>query len=308
MNIDPAYLEFLADPRNTVRPPPPHIPLEKVRNAADRAMHQGKIVDLPRVEDHLVDTGTHAVRFRLYHPAKDQVRQVIFFFHGGGFVWGSIDTHDGICRRLAALTDAAVISVDYRLSPETPFPGARDDCLAVIRHALDASDGLGINKAGFALCGDSAGGQIAVSTCAALVAADKLPLHLALIYPTVDPACNSPSQTEFADGPLLTRAAMRWFWDCYLRGVPSSEVVIDDEVFRRFPPTCIVTAENDPLRDEGEMLAARLRGLNIPVEVHRAPGLLHGFLSLAIFPTAAVEAFDILGKAIDSKLAARISG
>ncbi len=263
-------------------------------------MHQGEVVELPRVEDHHVDTGGHTVKFRLYHPAGDETRPVIFFFHGGGFVWGSIDTHDGLCRRLAAKTEAAVISIDYRLSPETPFPGARDDGLAVIRHTLGFSKALGIDPQSFALCGDSAGGQVAIATCAALVSEDRAPLQLTLIYPAIEPACDSPSQTEFAAGPLLTRDAMLWFWNCYLGGKSSSVVALDDKLTKRFPPTFIVTAENDPLRDEGERLGARLRDLGVPVTVHRGPGLLHGFLSLAIIPNSAVEAFMFVVKALKS--------
>ncbi|MBL3703350.1 alpha/beta hydrolase fold domain-containing protein [Sulfitobacter sp. BDSS02] len=302
MPIHPAYLDFLADPRNTVQPPPPHIPMEKVRKAADRAMDQGEFVELPRVEDGEVAQDTHAVRYRLYHPVRDEITPVIFFFHGGGFVWGSVDTHDGICRRLAARTDAAVISIDYRLSPEAPFPAAREDGLTVIRHALAAADELGIDPTRFALCGDSAGGQIALSVCSALVSAGKAPTQMTLIYPTVDPACDSPSQTAFADGPLITRTAMLWFWDCYLGGKSSSVVTIGDEIVRRFPPVFIVTAENDPLRDEGERLGERLRNLEVAVTTHRAPGLIHGFLSLATCPDAANGAFDLVVQSLSSTL------
>ena len=302
MPIDPAYREFLADPRNTVLPPPAGIPLYKVRRVADKAMSQGAFVPLPRVEDGMVDCGTHAVHYRLYHPAGRETRPVIFFFHGGGFVWGSVETHDGICRRLARRTDAAVISIDYRLSPETRFPGARDDGLAVIDRVLSQADALAIDPACFALCGDSAGGQIAISVCAWLVGSGPKPRHLSLFYPTVDPACDSASQTDFAEGPLLTRSAMIWFWECYLGGTSPSAVQVSDDLLSRFPQTHIVTAENDPLRDEGEAFAEHLRSLQVPVATHRAPGLIHGFLSLGIAPEAVSHAFSMASDAIRTAL------
>jgi acetyl esterase len=223
VTLDPSLVALVSDPRNTVRPPPAHVPLDKVRWAADAAMAQGAWVDMAAVTDGTVTHGAHAIPVRHYRPTSDAVLPAIVFCHGGGFVWGSIATHDGLCRRLAALTGAAVISVGYRLSPETVCPGAAEDALAVLTDLIARAADHGIASDRVALCGDSAGGAICIAV-AAMAARAGLPLrHLALFYPAIDPACDSASQRAQADGPVLTQAAMRWFWSCYLgTGTPAT--------------------------------------------------------------------------------------
>lgn len=282
MPIDPCFQELLSDPRNTVRPPPPHVPMDKVRRAADAAMAQGVAPRLARVKDGTARIAGQEILFRHYRPVASPSLPAILFCHGGGFVWGSIDTHDGICRRLAALTGAAVVSVGYRLAPEDRFPAPVEDAYAILRHIATQSAGLGLDSGAIALCGDSAGAAICVSV-AKLAARDGIHLcHLALIYPALDPDCNTASQRDLADGPLLTQAAMRWFWSCYLSGtdaqldlLPLGAAYLDG-----LPPTTIATAEYDPLRDEGAGFAERLTALGVEVETTCFAGMIHGFLSL----------------------------
>ncbi len=225
------------------------------------------------------------IPFRQFRPTDAPTLPAILFCHGGGFVWGSIDTHDGICRRLAAQTGAAVISVGYRLAPETRFPGPVDDAYGVLHDLIAQADEHSIDAGNLTLCGDSAGGGICVSV-AKMAARDGIPLrHLALIYPALDPACDTASQHALADGPLLTQDTMRWFWSCYLGPQPDHTddlLPLQDVDLDALPSTTIATAEFDPLRDEGEGFASTLKARKIDVTYTCYPGMIHGFMSLAV--------------------------
>lgn len=284
MPIDPCFAELLADPRNTVRPPPAHVSMDRVRRAADGAMAQGDAPPMATVRDSAVALPGREVPCRVYRPVQVPVLPAVLFCHGGGFVWGSLETHDGICRRLAARTGAAVISVGYRLAPETRFPGPVEDAFGVLQDMISRADHYGIDAGNIALCGDSAGGAICVSIAKRAARDDIALRHLALIYPALDPECDTASQRELADGPLLTREAMRWFWSCYLGSRPdySDDLLpLQDAGLGTLPATTVATAEFDPLRDEGEILADRLTACGIDVSHRCYPGMIHGFMSLA---------------------------
>ena len=298
MPLDPCFAELLADPRNGVRPPPAHVALEKVRRVADGAMDQGDSPDLPEVRDAMVSLDGRDIPIRHYRPIVAETLPVILFCHGGGFVWGSIDTHDGLCRRLAVATGAAVISIGYRLSPETRFPGPVEDAFGVLRDVVTRAQGYGIDTAKVALCGDSAGGAICVSVVA-LAALERLAIHhLCLFYPALDPSCGSDSQQAFADGYMLTRDAMKWFWSCYLGSDTPAEAgfLPLNADLSGFPPTTIATAEFDPLRDEAEDFHARLVAAGGDAKLTCFEGLIHGFLSLPALPIKGQEAFDFVTK------------
>ena len=277
MTLHPAIVPIAADPRMTVRVPPPHVPIRAVRAAADAAMHIGARPAMAAVEDLRVPADP-PVPVRLYRPRRGAGAPALVYCHGGGFVWGSIETHDGICRRLAARSGAVVISVGYRLSPEHPFPAAEEDAAAVLRHARLEADGLGIDASRISVAGDSAGGYLAVHATARAVAEGAPPARLSLAYPALDPDCRSASHAAYADGPVLTAAAMRWFWGCHMRegGAPSLPPLAG------FPPTTIIVAEHDPLRDEGDALARALAVAGVRATSCTAPGLVHGFLSLPL--------------------------
>ena len=295
MPIDPSFAELLSDPRNTVRPPPAHVPMDKVRRAADSAMTQGDAPALHSVTDGLVSLEGRDIPIRHYRPTSTDRLPAILFCHGGGFVWGSIDTHDGICRRLAARTGAAVISVGYRLAPETRFPGPVEDVFGVLQDLSRNAAAHAIDPRAIALCGDSAGGAICVSVAACAARAGMELRHLGLFYPALDPACNSASQEAFAEGPLLTRAAMEWFWSCYLgNDRPVTDIPLPNDVqdLTILPVVTIVTAEYDPLRDEAAGFFNRLKDAGVPARLSCVSGMIHGFLSLATTSPQREAAFE----------------
>ncbi|SDG98692.1 AMP-binding protein [Klenkia brasiliensis] len=198
---------------------------------------------------------------------------VLVYLHGGGFVLGDLEVVDRPCRALAAASGATVVSVAYRLAPESPFPGPVHDCLAAVRWARDLGDRL-------VLLGDSAGGALAAAV-STLLRDDggTLPAAQLLVYPTLAPPTDTPSMLARADGPFMTRRELDWFWDLYLAGAepgPLSAPLLADDL-AGLPPTTVVVAELDPLRDEGRAYAARLREAGVPVELVEYPGAVHGF-------------------------------
>lgn len=282
--LHPAFAALAADPRNTVRPPPAHVPLSKVRAAADAAMIDPAPPMVARIDDARVLSDGQPVPVRLYRPVDGGCLPVILFAHGGGFVWGSIATHDGICRRLALASGAAVLSVGYRLAPEAPFPAAMRDVLAVHDALPRLAVGWQVDPDRLSFCGDSAGGHVVLTAAMALRAVPGRPQALALIYPAVDPSCASDSHRRFRDGPILSSGGMQWFWDACL-GSQRSEAPAEAIPLRAdltgLARTLIVTAETDVLADEGLALAACLSGHGVPTRFWQVRGSVHGFLSLA---------------------------
>lgn len=284
MPVDPCFAALISDPRNTVRPPPAQVPIEKVRQAADRAMAQMAAPDLASVVNRIVSEPDRDIPIRLYRPVVEGCLPIVLFCHGGGWVWGSIDTHDGICRNLAARTGATVVSVDYRLSPETTFPGAAEDVLAVLTHLRQQAATMQIDPDHIALCGDSAGGHIIVTATLRAMRAGVPIRHLGLFYPALNPACDSDSFQEFAEGPVLTKDAMTWFWSCYLGKAGADAPGFINPMhadLSGFPATTIMAAEYDVLRDEARAFAERASHVQPDVVLRTCPGMIHGFLSLA---------------------------
>ncbi len=278
MPVDPCFAELLGDPRNHVRPPPPEVPLSKVRAAADgrltlapnRAVHAVRAID--------VELPDRTVPCRLYHPTDTPDLPLILFFHGGGWVWGNLDSHESVCRSLALEAECALLAVDYRLAPEHPYPAALNDAVDVLEWVRANGSTLGLDPARIALCGDSSGANIALET--ALRTSGPL-THLGLFYPPTDPACGSASQHLYANDHLLTREAMQWFWQMYGR-----QAITDVSAL---PSTSIGLAECDILHDEGVALADRMAANDIAVTCRTYPGMIHAFISLPhVTPTALV--------------------
>lgn len=283
MEINPSYLPFATDRRFLARRPPQGVTIEKLRKAADAAMLDPEPVAVSTVEDRQVPIGGRAIELRFFRTDTTGPSPFILFVHGGGFVWGSVETHDGLCRRLCRETRATIVSVGYRLAPETRFPGPVEDVLAALTYLCGNTSALALDRNRFALCGDSAGANLALSATALAMAARLTPKHLCLLYPAVDPSCSSSSHKSYEDGPILTRDAMRWFWECYLGPEPVQSSAIHAPLVANmsgFPPTTIVTAEHDPLRDEGAILAQHMRGHGVEVDLHQIEGAVHGFLTL----------------------------
>jgi len=230
---------------------------------------------------------------------------IVVLFHGGGFIAGSPDSHDGGTRELCAQAGAIVISVDYRLAPEHKFPAAAEDCHAAVLWAAAHAGELGGDATRLAITGDSAGGNLAAAV--ALMNRDRggPPLALqALVYPVTDPACATPSATANGEGYMLTTASMRWMWSLYVNGPddyanPYAAPVAASSL-AGLPPALIITAEFDPLRDEGEAYGQALAAAGVPVTISRYNGMIHGFASCHDITPRANEAVGEIARALHS--------
>jgi acetyl esterase len=234
-------------------------------------------------ERHIAGPGG-PLRVRVYRPHGNGPFPLVVFFHGSGFVLCSLDTHDAMCRNLCAGAGCVVVSIDYRLAPEHKFPAAVDDCLVATRWAVQHAAELMADRDQVVVAGDSAGGNLAAVT--ALRLRDEGGPTLCgqlLIYPVTD--YHTPGTRSYwdnAEGYGLTRDTMIWFWDHYLADSADAANPYASPLraaeFARLPPALVVTAEFDPLRDEGEDYAARLRAAGVPVRLSRWDGMNHGFL------------------------------
>jgi acetyl esterase len=266
------------------------------------ALLDGEPVEVARVENITIGDTIPA---RLYAASTGETLPIIVWYHGGGFVIGDLETADRTCRTLAAGAGALVVSVDYRLAPEDPFPAGPDDCFTALRWIVDHAGELGGDASRIAVAGDSAGGNMAAVT--ALRARDEgVPLrYQLLVYPVTDCTMSSSSYEENAEGYLLTRDSMDWFIGHYLSGGADakdprvSPLYADD--LRGVAPATVITAEFDPLRDEGEAYAERLRDADVDVELDRFDGQIHGFFALNSITPGAGEAVQL---AIDKLKAA----
>jgi acetyl esterase len=258
-------------------------PEEARAGMRQRTAGLGPVEPVARVEDHAVPAEGGRIALRAYTPAGTGPFPVLVFFHGGGWVIGDLDTHDGICRALANHAGCLVASVDYRLAPEHRYPTAAEDAYAATRWVAANAARLGGDARRLAVGGDSAGGNLATVT--ALMARDRggpaLALQL-LIYPVTHHAFDTASYRDCADGYLLTREAMRWFWSHYLARPEDGRQPYASPLLAPslagLPPALVLTAEYDPLRDEGEAYAARLREAGVSVTLTRYSGMVHGFI------------------------------
>lgn len=279
-------------------------PMEESTPADGRRSMRAMSVDLVKPEDVVPVGSVEALRVpggagerdaRLYRPEGQGPWDTLVYFHGGGFVVGDLDTHDQTCRRLCRDVDVAVLSVDYRLAPEDPFPAGLDDAQAATEWAAAHLGDLGGGER-LAIGGDSAGANL--SAVVAQHLGDVLAAQL-LIYPATDGLGDYPSKAENAEGYFLTVAMMDWFSGHYL----SADTDLEAELARIAPlhgdvsevaPALVVTAEFDPLRDEGEAYAEALRAAGVRVEQVRYDSLIHGFCDMASLSTAAADAVSDL--------------
>jgi acetyl esterase len=237
------------------------------------------------VRNFTIATPAGHLRVRHYVPDGSRTRPLVVFLHGGGFALGDLDTHDLPCRLLCRSAGAHILSVDYRLAPEHPFPAAIEDSRAALRWASEHAEELGADPTRLAIAGDSAGG--ALSAVIARECADgngpALRAQL-LIYPCTDMLEEHPSRQRFGDGLLLTATDIAWFNSMYLRDVERGDPRVSPlraATLSSSPPAIVVTAGFDPLRDEGEAYATALRQAGNQVVSWREAGLLHGFIHVA---------------------------
>ncbi len=250
---------------------------------AARAIPGLRIPEVASVVNRDIEGPGGALPLRIYTPSGAGPFPLMVFFHGSGFVVCSLDTHDAMCRNLCSGTGSVVVSVDYRLAPENKFPAAPDDCLAATRWAVDNAGALNADTSRVIVAGDSAGGNLAAVT--ALRARDeggpKIAAQL-LIYPVTDyHTPGTPSYEENADGYGLGRAGMEWFWNHYLND-PSDAAHPHASPLRAnnlagLPPAYVVTAQYDPLRDEGELYGRALIAAGVRTRIKRWDGVNHGF-------------------------------
>ena len=247
------------------------------------------------------------LQVRVYTPEGEPPFPIVVWFHGGGWVVGTLDTYDPLCRALAAAVPAVVVSVDYRLAPEHPYPAAVEDAYAATAWASRNAAALGGAQRRLAVAGDSAGGNLAAAV--ALGARDRGGPAIAfqlLVYPVLDAAGDTGSWAEFAEGHYLTAAGMRWYWDHYLAGADGGAP--DASPLRAafvggLPPALVIGADHDILRDEGEAYADRLRDAGVDATATRYPGVVHGFFRWRAVTAAADTALQEAAAALRSALA-----
>jgi acetyl esterase len=260
---------------------------------------------LPVVVDRQVPGPAGPIPVRCYATSLEPDLGVVVFLHGGGWVVSSIDGHDSLARRLAARSGALVVSVEYRLAPDHPYPAPHDDCWAVVRWLADHARDWGGDPDRLAVAGDSAGGNLAAGV--ALRARDEglgLAFQL-LVYPCLDPAQDRPSHRDNAAGYYLSATDMAWFWDQYLPPAHRQDpyaVPLRAADLAGVAPALIQTAEYDPLRDEGEAYAARLADADVAVTCTRYDGVIHGFVSRWDQISGALPAHREAGAALRSAL------
>ncbi len=271
-------------------------PYETVSPAEARELYlKGRVVSNPEppelksVQPLAIPAPQGSIRARLYTPLRlreaNGLAPCLVFFHGGGWVIGNLDSHDVVCRKLADEGQLIVISVDYRLAPEHKFPAAVDDAISATKWIADNAKQLGIDASRLSVGGDSAGGNLAAVV--AIAARDGNGPAIAgqvLIYPAIDFALTHPSHSEPETSILLTHSVIRWFRDNYLNGTAD----VDDwrasparaKTFTGLPPAYVLTAGADPLRDEGDEYAKRLKEAGVPVTYRTFPGQFHGFFTM----------------------------
>ncbi len=278
-------------------------PDEARESMRSRTAALGPVEDVASVSDHRVPVAAGEVTVRVYSPGGSAPHPALVFFHGGGWVIGDLATHDGVCRSLTNAARCVVASVDYRLAPEHRYPVAAEDSYAGFRWVLGHAASLGVDPRRVAVGGDSAGGNLA--TVVSLMARDRgtpLPIFQALVYPVTDSDLDTSSYRENATGYVLTREGMRWFFGHYLaradQGREPYVAPLRAPSLAGLPPALVQTAECDPLRDEGEAYAARLRDAGVPVTLTRYAGMFHGFLRMTNILDKAKAARDELAGAL----------
>lgn len=297
MPLDPtaqAVLDILSAPGV---PPLNELPVPDARAAYDQlAAFAGEPVEVARTHDAMAD----GVPVRLYWPDGDGPHPVLIWIHGGGWTLGSAAGYDTVARDLCVRAGCLVVSVDYRLAPEHPFPTPVDDVLTAAKWVATTIDSLGGDPSRMAVAGDSAGGTLSA------VLVHELPgtfRQQVLLYPATDLTGSHPSMVENGEGYLLTKVAMEWFVAHYVgdgdrRNPRVSPLYADAATLAQAPSALVITAEYDPLRDEGEAYAARLRDAGVPVEHRRYDGMMHGFAVMRGMVPAATQALDQVAAAL----------
>jgi acetyl esterase len=283
MAIDPQLAPFIARLEQAWPEPVLSLPIDAWRDRVERlsAAARTPYPDGLEVETRVID-GPRPVRVRIYRPRAPKPLPALIYMHGGGWVIGSIDSHDSITAAIAADTPCVVISVDYARAPEHPFPGPMEDCRAVVAWTFANAGAMGVDPTAIFVGGDSAGGNLAA---AMTLAFRDGPLRLRgqlLLYPCVDTDFERASYRSEAEAPYLKAVEMVWFWNQYCPDAGQRQsplaVPMRCDNLSNLPPAFIVVAEHDPLRDDGHAYAERLKSAGVPVTFRPGLGLIHGFV------------------------------
>ncbi len=298
MPLDPQTKVYLDQMAALNMPPLSALPLQVVRQGVAAQVASAPASEpVAKVENRTIPGPAGEIPVRIYTPEGSGPFPVLVFFHGGGWVICNLDTHDGSCRSLANGAGCIVVSVDYRLAPEHKFPAAPEDCYAATLWVAEHAAELNGDASRLAIGGDSAGGNL--TAVVAQMARDQggPPLVFQLmIYPATDFTSQAPSKTENAEGYFLTLDDMGWFENHYLNSEadrlnPLASPLLAADL-SNLPPALILTAEYDPLRDEGEQYGQRLQAADVPVIVRRYHGLIHGFFGMALIVDEAKRAVE----------------
>ncbi len=305
MRLDPDAAAIL-DKIREAGVPPWHtlLPAEGREVYRRRAkLFEGAPLPAGTVWDTTIPSDVSPVRIRIYRPVGGPPRPIFVYVHGGGWTLGDLDTFDAICRRISVAADCLLVSVDYRLAPENPYPAALDDTVTTIRWVAEHGAELGGDPTRLAVGGDSAGGNLTAG--AVLRLRDEGGPRVAvqvLIYPATQASFEMLSYYENAVGYFLTTADVKWFWRNYLGDDPATASdpyacpgIAPD--LRGLPPAVVITGDFDPVRDDGDIYAVKLRAAGVPVVARRFPGMIHGFVALPVEIPAGRRAIAIIARA-----------
>ena len=304
--LDPQIRKVLDDVEAAGLPPVQELTPEEVR--ANLAASFAKLFG-PADEVHSVeDADADGVPVRIYRPVEtDKPSTALVYFHGGGFVAGSVEVYDPLARAFAKRAGCVVISVDYRLAPEHPYPAALEDAWTATKWVTSNAEKLGLDELKIGVGGDSAGGTLA-ALCARRARDHGIAMAAQLLlYPITNHDLNTPSYSLYSEGYLLTRAAMNWYWTQYLGedgdGSENPEVSpAAERDLRRLPRAIVVTAEADVLRDEAESYAQRLFLATVETEGYRYDGMVHGLPAHARGRRPANQALDEISESLTAAL------
>jgi len=307
--LDPGLAAYYVRLNAEMGPLPPS-PTAAQRRARIEAVGRQEARPYPpdlAVTDHYLALPGREIPVRLYRPASSAPTGLLVYLHGGGWVIGSIASHDRLAVELATGSGVAVASVHYRRAPETPFPGPCDDALAALHALAEMAPALGCDPARMGIGGDSSGAHLAIGAAFGARDAGQVALrHQLLIYPAVDPRCDSESYRRYGVAGPLSTGDMQWYWGQFLGAQapvadPRIAPLLADPA--GLPPAYILTAELDPLRDEGEAYGMHLRGAGVAADIVRAPAMVHGFARLTAHSAAAARTVAETARALGAALA-----
>jgi acetyl esterase len=310
MPLNPQVQALLALMAQAPAPDFANLTAPMMRAVSDVPMAFGPPPAVAQVRDLGIPLAGRTLQARLYIPeGAGSVPPLTVFYHGGGWVIGTLDTHDGTARMLARASGSAVLSVAYRLAPEHPYPLPVEDCYDALCWAAASGAALGADSTRLAVSGDSAGGNLAAAV--AILARDRSGpalRHQCLMYPVTERDFTLPSYIENGSGAaFLSSTMMAWFWDQYLGATPVEQAplaaLLRQTDLSGLPPASVYTAEFDPLRDEGMLYAERLAAAGVTVEAAIAPGMIHGFFSMYQAVPDAVPWIERAGAALRRDLA-----